>query len=183
MTDNIYLKLAKIQNALNIPKSRLNKFAQKPFYYRNAEDILNAAKPVCLEHGLLLYCYDKPISIDGWHYIEAHAVLTDGTDTIEVMSSAREDEAKKGFDCSQLSGSASSYARKYALNGLFDLDDNQDTDSQDNSTKQENTPKKDDILICSDCGKPITIQEHDWSAQHFNKILCRNCQQVRAKKR
>lgn len=149
MSENIYAKLQAIQNELVVPKTRYNKFAKNPFYYRNAEDILAEAKPICHKHGCILLLTDTPKNIGDRYYIEATAILSDGTDKITVTASAREEETRKGFDCAQLTGSASSYARKYALNGMFGLDDNEDPDSKDNSKAQ----KAD--LSCPRCGSEI----------------------------
>ena len=149
MSDNIYTKLTEIQAELVVPKTRYNQFAKNPFYYRNAEDILSAAKPVCHKHGCVLLLTDTPKNIGNRYYIEATALLTDGIGTITVTASAREEESRKGFDCAQLTGSASSYARKYALNGLLGLDDNEDPDSKDNR-QQKSVP------ICPHCGRDVT---------------------------
>lgn len=148
MAENIYTRLMKIQAELDVPKTRLNEFAKPPFYYRNAEDILAAAKPICHKHGCVLTLTDEPKMIGNRYYIEATAILTDGEGMIKTTASAREEESRKSYDCSQLTGSASSYARKYALNGLFDLDDANDPDAKDNS---ELPP----TVICPECGNQV----------------------------
>lgn len=145
MSENIFTKLMAIQAELNVPKKRFNSFSQ--FYFRNAEDILSAAKPVCKKHGCALFITDKPTVIGQRYYIESTATLADSDGgVIEVTASAREEETKKGFDGAQITGSASSYARKYALNGLFGLDDGDDPDGHDNRSKE---------VICPRCGKPV----------------------------
>lgn len=148
-TNNLITKLIAIQSELKVPKTRLNSFAKKPFNYRNAEDILSAAKPICHKHGCALYLDDDVVMIGDRYYIKATATLDDGTDTLSVCANARECTARSGFDEAQLSGSASSYARKYALNGLFGLDDNEDPDSKDNSQIGGN------VIVCPKCGGKV----------------------------
>lgn len=148
MAENIYTRLMRIQAELDVPKTRLNKFAKPPFYYRNAEDILAAAKPICHKHGCVLTLTDEPKMIGNRYYIEATAILTDGEGMIKTTASAREEESRKSYDCSQLTGSASSYARKYALNGLFDLDDTNDPDEKDNSGISTS-------VTCPRCGSEV----------------------------
>ena len=149
MSENIYMKLAEIQAELVVPKNRHNAYAKNPFDYRNAEDILSVAKPVCKKHGCVLLLSDTPKNIGNRYYIEATALLSDGESAITVTASAREEETRKGFDCAQLTGSASSYARKYALNGLLGLDDNEDPDHKDNSQLHNGSP------ICPRCGSVV----------------------------
>lgn len=122
-------KLIHIQTKLKAPKNQYNSFSN--FYYRSAEDILESVKPLNAEYGLLLTLTDKPVEIGGWNYIEATATLTDGKDSIIVTAYARESEHKKGMDSSQVTGSTSSYARKYALNGLYLIDDTKDADTDE----------------------------------------------------
>lgn len=134
-------KLIHIQKALKAPKNQYNQFGN--YKYRSAEDILEAVKPLNAEHGLLLMLTDEPVMIGEWHYIKATARITDGKDSYEVTAYARESENKKGMDHSQVTGTASSYARKYALNGLYLIDDTKDADTdeyQKQSNKQKVTP-------------------------------------------
>jgi hypothetical protein len=126
----IHEKLRKIQNELQVPKSHHNQFGN--FYYRSAEDILDAIKPFLEKYELTLTISDNIVYPDGRFYVEAKCTLTDGDKSIIVNAYAREQETKKGMDESQITGSASSYARKYALNGLFLIDDSRDADTQDN---------------------------------------------------
>lgn len=138
---NLNHKLVMIQNELKAPKSQYNSFGK--YHYRNAEDILEAAKPLCLKHNVVLTLVDDIVLIGERFYVKATAQLKD-IDSPEVETSiafAREEENKKGMDGSQVTGASSSYARKYALNGLFCIDDTKDADSQDN-TKQEIKPTK-----------------------------------------
>jgi hypothetical protein len=122
-------KLSEIQRSIKAPKSQFNKFGK--YAYRNCEDILEAIKP--LMGDLAVTLNDQPKVLDGRHYIEATASITNGCETISTTSLAREPEEKKGMDASQITGTASSYARKYALSGLFMIDDNKDADNMDNS--------------------------------------------------
>ena len=130
MTENkIHEKLITVQKNLVAPKSNYNNFGK--YKYRSAEDILEAVKPLNAENGLLLTISDEPLLIGDWHYIKATASITDGKDTHEVTAYARESQTKKGMDDSQITGTASSYARKYALNGLYLIDDTKDADTDE----------------------------------------------------
>ena len=122
-------KLAAIQTKLHAPKNQKNTFGG--YNYRSCEDILEAVKP--LLDGLVLTITDEVTDVGGRIYVKATARLTDGKDAMTATAFAREAESRKGMDESQITGSTSSYARKYALNGLFLIDDNKDADSQDNS--------------------------------------------------
>ena len=135
----IYEKLSKIQQELKAPKNLYNKFGN--YYYRNAEGILNAVKP--LLNGLALIINDEPVLIGDRFYIKATATLTDGSESVSSVAYAREDEQKKGMDGCQLTGACSSYARKYALNALLMIDDSKDSDDDSLSPKNpENDPEK-----------------------------------------
>ncbi len=130
----IYKILNKIQKELKAPKNQYNKFGN--YNYRNCEDIIEAIKPL-LPDGVILTLHDDIREVGGRFYIESEAKITDGTDSISSKALAREPQSKKGFDESQITGAASSYARKYALNGLFCIDDTKDADSDDNSKNQQ----------------------------------------------
>ncbi len=126
---NIYQKLCYVQRNLKVPKSQFNQFGK--YSYRNCEDIQEALKPLMQEVGAALVISDDLIQIGERYYIKSTAVFFD-TDTGEKISNtayAREEDAKKGMDASQVTGSTSSYARKYALNGLFCIDDTKDADT------------------------------------------------------
>jgi hypothetical protein len=127
---NIYKKLNEIQKTLNAPKSKFNSFGK--YNYRSCEDILDALKQHLGETYAVLLS-DEVLEIGGRLYIRATATLTDGTESVSTTALARESETKKGMDDSQVTGSTSSYARKYALNGLFAIDDTKDADTMDNS--------------------------------------------------
>ena len=119
------------QNELKAPKGQYNNYGG--FAYRSAEDILEAVKPINLKHELLLNLKDEIVEVGGRIYVKAIATLCDVHSDlkIEVQAFAREAEVKKGMDDSQITGSASSYARKYALNGLYLIDDTKDADSNE----------------------------------------------------
>lgn len=125
-------KVISIQNELKAPKSQYSEYGN--YNYRNCEDILKAVKPLNQKKGLLLTLTDEPVVIGNRFYIKATALLTDGKEKISITAYAREAESKTKMDDSQVTGSASSYARKYALNGLYLIDDAKDADAlqQDN---------------------------------------------------
>lgn len=130
--------LAKIQRELKCPKNLYNKHMS--FYYRNAESILDAVKPL-LDGGSIV-CSDEIVDVGGRVYVKATAVLTDKEGkSISATAFARETEAKKGMDDAQITGSTSSYARKYALNGLFAIDDVKDADSLNNGQEEPTLPE------------------------------------------
>lgn len=123
-------RLIEIQHKLKAPKGQFNKFGN--YKYRSAEDILEAVKPLLYEQGLLLTLTDDAVMLVDRHYIKATATITDGKGLLITNTAyAREDESKKGMDGSQITGTSSSYARKYALNGLFLIDDTKDADTDD----------------------------------------------------
>lgn len=142
-------KLSAIQMELKAPKGQYNSFGK--YSYRSCEDILEAVKPLLSKNGLTLLLTDEPVAVGNRVYIKATARLIGGEDNIEVTAYAREPEDKKGMDTSQVTGTASSYARKYALNGLFLIDDEKDADT-DEYKKQT---VKDASLTCPKCGKVI----------------------------
>lgn len=134
-------KLIKIQSELKAPKNQENKFGG--FKYRSCEDILEALKPLLSKYELLLTLNDEIIMIGNRYYVQATAKVTDSSgEYIQTRAFARESEEKAKMDSSQVTGSASSYARKYALNGLFCIDDTKDQDFYDNSSNRVNTPLK-----------------------------------------
>ena len=136
----LHEKLLVIQTKLKTPKGQYNNFGN--FNYRSAEDILEAVKPLNAEQGLLLTITDEIKEVGGRIYVVATATVSDGTDELKVSAFAREPENKKGMDESQITGATSSYARKYALNGLYAIDDNKDADTDEHKQQQENAPKQ-----------------------------------------
>ena len=136
----IHEKLVEIQQKLKAPKGQFNAFGK--YKYRSAEDILEAVKPLLGEYKVALTLSDEIANLGARYYIKATARLTDAGESVEVYGFAREEESKKGMDGSQITGASSSYARKYALNGLFAIDDNKDSDSTN-----KHDSKDDAILI------------------------------------
>ncbi|MTD37683.1 hypothetical protein GIX45_03330 [Erwinia sp. CPCC 100877] len=128
-------KVITIQSQLKAPKGQYNKFGN--YNYRSLEDISEALKPLLTAEGLRLTLSDEPVEIANRIYIKATAYLTDGVSKIEVTGFAREAETKKGMDESQITGTASSYARKYALNGLFLIDDTKDADTNEHAEQHK----------------------------------------------
>ena len=133
-------KLQYIQSNLKAPKNQYNSFGK--YHYRSCEDIQEGVKPLLKETKTVLTVSDEIIQIGDRYYVKATAKLLDceSESFIENVAYAREEESKKGMDASQVTGATSSYARKYALNGLFCIDDNKDADSMDNSKKEEYKP-------------------------------------------
>ena len=121
-------KLTQIQSELKAPKNQYNSFGK--YKYRNCEDILEAVKPLLAKYDCKLIITDEVINVGDRYYIKATAKFKSEDGVVEVSAMAREEESKKGMDGSQVSGAASSYARKYCLNGLFLIDDTKDADSE-----------------------------------------------------
>lgn len=138
---NLKEKLSLIQNELKAPKNQYNSFGK--YKYRNCEDILEAVKPICKKYRTTLIIDDTVIQVGDRYYVKAVASLDDwdSEDFIDVRGFAREEAEKKGMDASQVTGATSSYARKYALNGLFNIDDTKDTDSEEYQGKPKAEPK------------------------------------------
>ena len=141
---NIFERLAIIQAKLKAPKDQYNSFGK--YKYRSAEGILEAVKPILREQDCLLWITDEIVEVGGRVYVKATACLT-CCDTsglagaLQVSAYARESDTKAGMDCSQITGAASSYARKYALNGLFAIDDTKDADALNTSPEYTSTPR------------------------------------------
>lgn len=174
-TANIYEALSKVQEELHAPKTQKNKFGD--YMYRSCDDILEAVKPLLKKNGLVLRLYDEPIMVGDWHYIKATAELRSFDEKCICCSAfAREPEHKTKMDDAQVTGTSSSYARKYALNGMFCIDDTKDADTNEyqkqtggdkktsgskNQSKQtaksqpapqQNIPK---TYTCACCGKLV----------------------------
>lgn len=197
----IYNKLLAIQQDLNAPKNQRNEFGK--YNYRSCEDILQAVKPLLHATRTVLRLSDHVTEIGGRVYVAATATLidVDSGDYIDSEAFAREEETKKGMDASQITGAASSYARKYALNGLFAIDDNKDSDFT--NTRGKETPKPapkdpepvedvDGYYICQDCGGVISgvktqsgkqLTPHDVAVLGLKKYgvqVCQSCGKLRA---
>ena len=188
--------LINIQSKLKAPKGQYNSFGK--YRYRSCEDILEAVKPLLAESGCTLTVTDDIVAVQNRIYVKATATIKDAEGNTEsVTAFAREPEDKKGMDDSQVTGTASSYARKYALNGLFLIDDTKDADTDENRNEREGraaqqkpepsqkpanapriAPKTESVYICIKCGKTISSAEHDYSLSKFGTSLCRNCQRT-----
>ena len=164
------MKLTEIQNKLKAPKSQFNKFGN--YKYRNCEDILEAVKP--LLKGCTLVLTDEIVLIGERYYVKAVVSFTDNEGNHSMVQAyAREPESKKGMDASQITGAASSYARKYALNGLFLIDDTRDADTQDNRSQGKQSAQKGNIyeplekLILM--GKASRDMIYKYALKNYNK--------------
>lgn len=164
---DIRKKLFEIQQELHVPKDLDNKFAG--FKYRSNELILEKLKPLLKKHNLVLTQSDEIVNIGEHNYIKAEALIrsADGTDDgLFVTAYAKEATEKKGMDSAQITGSTSSYARKYALNGLFGIDDSNDPDSQDN-TKEPSKAKPAAKKVYTDLA---TDKQRDLISQKLEQI-------------
>lgn len=174
-----------LQAELKAPKSRVNKFGG--YKYRNTEDILKGVKPLLKKYNMTLILQDEIINAGERYYVKAIATLFDmkegSQEFVNSTGYAREAEAKKGMDESQITGTASSYARKYALNGLFCIDDGVDSDGSD---VQEALDELAANIKCENCGKTITpfndgkraytpVKIAQLSQMSFGKDLCWLC--------
>lgn len=149
------MSILKIQEELKAPKNQRNEFGK--YNYRSAEDIIEAVKPIAHKYGCYVNLTDHIVEVGGRIYVKATATIFDAKTRDTVAQSvgwAREEETKKGMDSSQITGAASSYARKYALNGLLAIDDTKDSDATNTHGKEEVVnktpikiaPKKLDVL-------------------------------------
>jgi hypothetical protein len=141
-------ELSQIQHELKAPKGQFNNFGN--YKYRSAEDILEAVKPLLFNYACHLTITDDIQLIGDRYYIKATATITSKDGSQSVTAFAREEETKKGMDGAQITGAASSYARKYALNGLFCIDDTKDPDATNDHGKKEPAREDDDLIIAID---------------------------------
>lgn len=142
----IYEKLLNIQSELKAPKNQTNNFGR--YNYRSCEDILEAVKPILKKEKCVVIVNDEIEQVDNRFYVKATVSLVD-VESGEIIASsayAREEESKKGMDGSQVTGASSSYARKYALNGLFAIDDTKDSDATNQHDKKQNTANQQSII-------------------------------------
>ncbi|EOC6709257.1 ERF family protein [Escherichia coli] len=164
MKTELHKKLWTIQQTLNAPKSQRNNFGG--YNYRSAEDILEAVKP--LLQNITLTVSDEIVLIGERYYVKATATLSDGEDSIAVTAYAREEDNKKGMDASQLTGATSSYARKYALNGLFCIDDAKDADTDAYSKQTGQQPRQQK-------NQPKQQQQKQKAPPNPDEVLARFC--------
>ena len=151
MSEKLTKSLGDVQFKLKAPKGQVNSFGH--YNYRSCEDILEAVKPLLHEAGLTLTLSDDVIAVGNRVYVKATATVTDGAESISNTAFAREAESKKGMDDSQVTGTASSYARKYALNGLFAIDDTKDADTDEYSRRAQS--RQSQSITCELCHQPI----------------------------
>ena len=177
----VYKKLIKVQQELKAPKNQRNNFGN--YNYRSCEDILEALKPILAKHEATVFISDKVVvKENNWAYIEATATFVDieTGESVSTTAFARETENKKGMDSSQITGSASSYARKYALNGLFLIDDSVDPDSDSHQkitgesqgsnrkfTKDDVTALRLDLVKVATATKKDVNELEAWVAQQI----------------
>ena len=141
------MKLVKIQAELKAPKNQVNSFGK--YKYRSAEDIIEAVKPILFKYETALLISDEIVQVADRVYVKATAMLIDENNEelpIQVYGWAREEEVKKGMDAAQITGSASSYARKYALNGLFAIDDTKDSDATNDHKDEIGEEKRMELI-------------------------------------
>lgn len=199
----IYEKLSAIQQELKAPKGQFNSFGK--YKYRSCEDILEAVKPICAKHKTALVLLDSITEVNGRFYVTAQAQLHDceSDNAVTATAYAREPEKKPGMDESQITGTASSYARKYALNGLFCIDDTKDADTDEyKQQEKKEKPSKEKMqsfnqaykeqfdYTCQDCKQPITPQSFNGKLYRVSDIskgamkkygvpLCWSCMEKR----
>ena len=140
---NIYEKLLNVQTELKAPKGQFNAFGK--YKYRSCEDILEALKPVLNKYKLTFFINDEIIEVNNRNYVKATITIINiekPDEQIQTSALAREEETKKGMDGSQITGASSSYARKYALNGMFMIDDTKDSDSTNTHGKDKTEQEK-----------------------------------------
>ena len=140
---NIYEKLLNVQTELKAPKGQFNAFGK--YKYRSCEDILEALKPVLNKYKLTFFINDEIVEVNNRNYVKATITIINiekPDEQIQTSALAREEEIKKGMDGSQITGASSSYARKYALNGMFMIDDTKDSDSTNTHGKDKTEQEK-----------------------------------------
>ena len=154
---SVFIKLIEVQNELKAPKSQYNSFGK--YNYRNCEDILEAVKPICAKYSAATFLTDKIVMVGDRYYVEAtaHFVDIESGDEITACAYAREEAEKKGMDGSQVTGASSSYARKYALNGLFAIDDTKDSDTSNTHGKEER--KEDETMKANPVKASNTLRQ------------------------
>lgn len=164
---SIYEKLCKIQTELKAPKGQRNNFGK--YNYRSCEDILEALKPLLDKYEATINLSDNIVQVGERYYVSVVAKLTDIKTGESVMSTAfaREDESKKGMDASQLTGATSSYARKYALNGLLAIDDTKDSDYLNNGSNHQNNANngQNKSTVTLDMAKDIEVSFGEYKGQ------------------
>ena len=172
-TPAIWQKLLEIQRDLKVEKGQWNSFGK--YKYRSKEDILEAAKPLCHDRGLVIICNDEIMDVGGWKYVLCHALLvdTETKDTVSALGIAREPETKKGMDGSQITGTASSYAGKRALGNLFAIDDTKDSDAGPEKQPEKQPPAQGPFVAhCQNCGTRYQFQDATQYGQFVASAGC-----------
>lgn len=185
-----------IQQNLNAPKNLYNKFGG--YAYRSCESILVALKPLLAKHKAVIFFQERVIEQNGWHYVEATACLrAEGKEEVfKTTGYAREDECRKGMDASQITGSASSYARKYALNAMFAIDDVKDSDATNTHGKDDKAPAPGSAPSLEEFEKKIktlttfaqlqnywnTLSSEVKESEEFKKIINSRNEEIKKKK-
>lgn len=165
--------LTKIQSELVAPKDLYNKFGN--YRYRSAESILEALKPLLSKYNAELIISDDVVCVGDRVYVKATVSITDGKETRTVTAFAREPSERKGQDTSQITGATSSYARKYALNGLFLIDDNKDADTEENKNEADERAKQEDSGSNTQKARPNYTKEQlekmkKWNDGTFTEV-------------
>ena len=165
--EGFYGKLIAVQGELKAPKGQYNSFGK--YKYRSCEDILEAVKPLLVKNGLLITITDDIVMVGNRIYVKATVTVSDGTHSVSNSAFAREEETKKGMDGSQVTGASSSYARKYALNGMFCIDDTKDSDATNDGKGDDGADFKQmavsDISRCSDLNALMSVWNNYTSLQ------------------
>ena len=158
---NIYEKLLNVQTELKAPKGQFNAFGK--YKYRSCEDILEALKPVLNKYKLTFFINDEIVEVNNRNYVKATITIINiekPDEQIQTSALAREEEIKKGMDGSQITGASSSYARKYALNGMFMIDDTKDSDSTNTHGKDKTEQEKAQNFLNSRNGMIEKLSEY-----------------------
>ena len=165
----IYDTLSVMQGKLKAPKTQTNAFGK--YLYRSMEDVLEALKPLLKEHNAAVTCNDEIVIIGDRFYVMATATLFCGGEQISTVAYAREALTKKGSDEAQITGSTSSYARKYAMNGLFAIDDTKDSDTTNKGKEESPDIAEISAKYYSECDQKTTIADlNQWWKDHNVKI-------------
>ena len=181
MSEELNAKLVKIQHDLKAPKDQRNNFGG--YSYRSFENILESVKPLLSEAGLSIILSDDIVEVGGKAYVKATATVSDGKESISNTAFAREDENRKGMSDPQITGACSSYARKYAVQGIFAIDDSKDPDTESYQRRQSEAKP----IMCDHCGNPIKAERRRdggvmapadvarWTQREAHMTLCGEC--------
>ena len=146
---NFTKKLVQVQKELKAPKGQFNSFGK--YKYRSCEDIVESVKPILSKYDLRLHLSDEMVMLGDRFYIKATATITDGENSVSTTAYAREPQELKGMNESQITGTSSSYARKYALNGLLAIDDTKDADTDEFRNQTQSNQGNLDVKLLDEC--------------------------------